>query len=422
MLGRCLAGLRRSGCSVLTTLTVVIPTFNRKETLRTTLESCFECSENLPVDYVIVDDGSSDGTADYLRELAQSRENLASISIANSGPGNARNVGAERAAGDIVLFMGDDTRPTSDEFFRTHLRLHERYPEKNLGVLGKIVWPQQAGYKITFVMSLIQGEGGQQFGFADMRPYARYDWRFFYTANVSVKRSCVDDWSVDGFSPDFRLAAFEDGELAYRMSKKLGSFHVLYAPTAVVEHDHFFVAGSFLGRQFAAGMMANVLVEKHPETALKLGLSGLIEAMRKPSDERDTVVEPDYLAVVEGVFASARLVERNQQMGASAWHAPYFNAVFELAFAKGLIWGSPDNRANRAAGYQYALDGFDARIARILEHENLAAIAPLSVVRKQLDRTHQSSGLSFVDKTKRRLRSRLARNQTARRIYHWLKA
>jgi hypothetical protein len=271
-------------------------------------------------------------------------------------------------------------------------------------------------------MSLIQGEGQQQFGFAHMRPYARYDWRFFYTANVSLKRSCVDDWMVSGFSRDFRCAAFEDGEFAYRLSKKLGSFDVIYAPTALVEHDHSYSAESFLNRQFAAGMMANVLVEKHPETAPFIGLVDLIQAMKRPVDEIDSLNEADYLAAIEGIFAWARLLDRDDQLGALAWHTPFINAAFELAYYKGVVWMFPDVNANRAAGYRYALDQLDKRMARTLEHENLASVIPSGMLRQSAEAGSSMPAASFMDGAKRRLRTRLAQSETARRIYRWLKA
>lgn len=401
----------------MTALSVVIPTFNRQKTLASTIQSCLAFSASLDVEFIIVDDGSSDGTASYLESLSQAHDHIDCMSIRNTGPGNARNIGAEAAKGDVILFLGDDTRPVSDEFFKTHLRLHERFPEETIGILGKVVWPREAGYDVTYVMSLVQGDGQQQFGFANMRPYARYDWRFFYTANVSLKRSCVSDWSKDGFSSDFRCAAFEDGEFAYRLSRRLGSFEILYAPTAIAEHDHPYSAEGFIGRQFAAGMMANVLIEKHPDTAVSIRLPDLISALNQPLDPELENDQPDYLAVIEGIFASARLLDRGGHAGASAWHASFLNAVFELAFLKGVIWTYPDAGANRGAGYRYALDRFDARMGRSLELENLASVAALSNVRQRTTKVLQGSNTPVAEENLKPARSAPARRGALHRLY-----
>lgn len=368
----------------MTTLSVVLPTYNRQETLAATLASCLEFARSLPVEFIVVDDGSTDGTAAFLEGLTIRHAAFQTLSTANNGPATARNLGAARASGDILLFMGDDTRPTSPDFFKTHLRLHERFPDPTTGILGKVVWPRDPAYAVTYVMSLIQGEGQQQFGYSYLRPYARYDWRFFYTANVSIKRGCVDDWSADGFSTDFRCAAFEDGEFACRLAKKLGSFQVLYAPSSIAEHDHHYDVAGFISRQFAAGMMANVLIGKHPETTDLLRLAELSNAMTESADRETGHDDADLLAVIEGIFAAARLLERNGHLGSAAWHKAFLNAVFELAFLRGFIWNFPGERADRPAGYRHALDRFDARMAHAMELDELATVAPLTVARRRL--------------------------------------
>ena len=367
----------------MTRLSVIMPTYNRLATLRTVLPRAIELARNFPVDFLIVDDGSTDGTADYLRQSTLEWSNVQFESIANAGPGNARNLAASKASGDLLLFMGDDTWPVSSDFYATHFKLHEAHPDPSLAVLGKLIWPRRSGYPVSFAMSLIQGEGGQQFGYAQMRPYAKYDWRFFYTANVSIKKSCVADWSTEGFSPDFKSAAYEDGELAYRLMKKMGRFDVLYAPTSLAEHDHPHSVETFINRQTAAGMMANVFASKHPEATASLGLTDLFANLRKPAEPQDDMNQPDMLAVIEGVFASARVLERTAQLSSSAWHTAFVNATFELAYLKGAVWGYPDPSANRSAAYRLALDRFDSRLAVAMEFEHLASVSPWSYQKKK---------------------------------------
>lgn len=367
-------------------MSIVIPTFNRRRTLQVTLETLIGASRRLDVEFIIVDDGSSDDTASFLQDIAQSESRVRYETIRNSGPGQARNVGASRAKGDIILFMGDDTKPTGSECLATHIRLHEQFPDRETAVLGKVIWPQNRAYPVSFVMSLIQGDGGQQFGYAHMRPYARYDWRFFYTANASMKRSCVADWMTDGFSPDFRSYGYEDGEFAYRLTKKLGRFDVLYAPTSVATHDHQYDLAAFLNRQFSAGWMTNTFIEKHPDVAGLLGVADLRNAMSRPDSTDDKFDQADMITVIEGIFASAKLLERSGNIGSSAWHVAFVNAVFELAYLRGAAWGHHDPSANRSAGYRYALDRFDTAVAKTIEKESLASVMPLSYAKKKSSR------------------------------------
>lgn len=395
-------------------LSVVIPTYNRRRTLADALDASLMLSESLDVEFIIVNDGSSDDTAAYLEDLSARQPRVTSITTPNGGPGAARNIGASKAKGEIILFMGDDTKPTSAECFATHIRLHTQFPDQSTAVLGKVIWPQQPGYPISFVMSLIQGEGGQQFGYAHMRPYARYDWRFFYTANVSLKRSCVDNWLANGFSPDFRSYGYEDGELAFRLTKKFGKFDVLYAPTSVVAHDHQYSVASFLNRQVSAGWMTNTFVALHPDAAGLIGVAELRRVMEQHESDEDRFDRSELLAVIEGIFASAKLLERSSQIGSSAWHTSFINAVFELAYLRGAVWGHENPAANRTAGYRYALNRFDSAVAMAVERECLASVAPFTY-------THKKKLFSRSSRVKSFLRNRLASFGLARSMYRRIK-
>lgn len=83
---------------------VIIPTFNRADFLRQTLESVWR--QNF-TDYeiIVVDDGSTDDTATWLSNFA-SKAKL--ITQQNAGPGIARNKGAENASGEYLAFLDSD--------------------------------------------------------------------------------------------------------------------------------------------------------------------------------------------------------------------------------------------------------------------------------------------------------------------------
>jgi glycosyltransferase involved in cell wall biosynthesis/peptidoglycan/xylan/chitin deacetylase (PgdA/CDA1 family) len=87
---------------------VVIPTYNRETVLRRTLPSIFE--QDFPADayeVVIVVDGSTDGTSEFLRS-AKPGCGLRIVEQANSGQTVALNVGGKSARGEFILFLDDD--------------------------------------------------------------------------------------------------------------------------------------------------------------------------------------------------------------------------------------------------------------------------------------------------------------------------
>src|SRR5262249_40164696 len=90
-----------------TTATVVIATHNRRELLARSLAALAE--QTVPpasLDVVVVDDGSADGTSEWLGTL-RPPFTLRSFRQTNQGPAAARNRGIEAARGAVILFLDD---------------------------------------------------------------------------------------------------------------------------------------------------------------------------------------------------------------------------------------------------------------------------------------------------------------------------
>ena len=87
-------------------ISVVIPTYNRIKTLPRALESVLsQTYSNLEV--IVVDDGSTDSTEQYIASLGDSR--IVYVKNMNSmGPSSARNIGAKIAKGKYIAFQDSD--------------------------------------------------------------------------------------------------------------------------------------------------------------------------------------------------------------------------------------------------------------------------------------------------------------------------
>ncbi len=84
-------------------VSVVIPTYNSKETIVQTLASVKnQTYQNYEI--IVVDDGSNDGTI----ELVNSLKDIKIITQTNQGPSVARNRGVEEAKGDYIAFLDSD--------------------------------------------------------------------------------------------------------------------------------------------------------------------------------------------------------------------------------------------------------------------------------------------------------------------------
>ena len=85
-------------------ISVIIPTYNRKKTLARAIQSVINQSLS-PFEILIIDDGSNDGTEEWVKDNFQ---NIKYIYQNNHGVSSARNIGIENAYGDWVAFLDSD--------------------------------------------------------------------------------------------------------------------------------------------------------------------------------------------------------------------------------------------------------------------------------------------------------------------------
>lgn len=91
-------------------ISIILPTFNRISFLKEAIE-CIESQTYQNWELICVDDGSDDGSYDYLLEITSCIENHVEIlKQSNSGPGEARNAGIKLAKGAYFAFFDSDDK------------------------------------------------------------------------------------------------------------------------------------------------------------------------------------------------------------------------------------------------------------------------------------------------------------------------
>ncbi len=173
----------------------------------------------------------------------------------------------------MVLFTGDDIEP-SPRLLAEHWEAHDQARDPHLAIVGLTRWPTDAG--LTATMRHIDGPGAQQFSYHYFVDGTVYDFRHFYTSNISVHRTLLDREETY-FSTDFPAAAFEDAELAYRLARH--GLRIRYRAAAEAYHHHHYGAEGFFRRQERCGEMAAILLGKFPELRKYLDLT-LLERVR----------------------------------------------------------------------------------------------------------------------------------------------
>ena len=105
-------------------VSVVIPAYNARNTLAQTLDSLFaQTHQNL--DVVVVDDGSTDGTAEVLEAYAG---RVRTIRQTNAGIGAARNASVQAARGDYIALLDADDLCRPDRI-AIELRYLQSHPD-----------------------------------------------------------------------------------------------------------------------------------------------------------------------------------------------------------------------------------------------------------------------------------------------------
>jgi GT2 family glycosyltransferase len=244
------------------TFSVVIPTRSRVGVLARTLDALEEQREAPDYEIVVVDDGSIDDTASMLARRA-GRCPARTVRLSGVGPAQARNAGIDASAGEWIAFLGSDTIPTPN-WLCDHWRRHREVDGRDVAVIGRTRWhPRLPASRFLDYIN----EMGLQFGFALIDDPEGVPFNFFYSSNLSLHREWLERHRFDPRFPD---AAWEDIELGYRLTR--AGLRLVYAPAALVLHDHAMDITRFLRRQRRVGRSAVIFRELHPSLAPFLGL------------------------------------------------------------------------------------------------------------------------------------------------------
>jgi glycosyltransferase involved in cell wall biosynthesis len=106
-------------------LSIVIPVYNEASELRRTLQALVRALEPtaFEADVVVVDDGSTDGSADVARSTLDGRLRATIVSQPNRGRFEARRAGLESAQGEWVLVLDSRVRLAADALVYVEPRL-----------------------------------------------------------------------------------------------------------------------------------------------------------------------------------------------------------------------------------------------------------------------------------------------------------
>ena len=237
-------------------VSVIVPTYNRRELLAASLAS-LRAQEGVDLEIVVVDDGSTDGTAAWLATLDDPR--LRVLAGPHAGIAAARNRGLVAAQADLVAFHDSDDVALPGRLARplAYLRAHP-------------------GIDLVMQNGEIEGAGGREpwvrpavartlvrrpLGVAEV-----FRWSLGQLQGTCFTRRCLE--AVGGFDPAFEV--LEDLDLVLRVAVRFRA--VFLDVPAFTYRRHPAGASADRARLRAAAIrLGEKLVGEHPEVLPLLG-------------------------------------------------------------------------------------------------------------------------------------------------------
>src|SRR5262245_11621052 len=242
-------------------LSVIIPTRNRADLLGQALESlAAQTARRGDLDVIVIDDGSTDHTAEVCRAFAPALE-LQYGRIPPSGIAAAKNVGIFTSRRSLLLFSDDDDLADPD-LCRQHLEAHARHPRPNVAILGYT--DLAPTLTVTPLMRFLTEVGQVLFSYPSMRDGEVLDWRAFWGGRTSCKREFLVNHGV--FHRDFTFGSEAD-ELGYRLSRY--GLEVVFHRGAVQHLNRGYTFDEFCQRCEREGLSQWRFSRLHPDPMIQ---------------------------------------------------------------------------------------------------------------------------------------------------------
>jgi len=239
---------------------IIIPTCNRSSQLSVCLESIVH--QEYPYsnfEVIVIDDGSKTPLEPVVSKF-HDRLNLTLLTQQNRGPASARNTGVAKARGRYLAFTDDDCAPAPDWL----QKFEKRFDTKpNLLIGGRTINALTDNPYSTASQVLINY----------LYEYYNADKNnagFLTSNNIAV--SAESFRTLGGFDPGYPGAAAEDRDLCDRW--RFCGYGMIYAPEAIVYHQHHLSPMTFLKQHFGYGRGA---LRFHKERSIRSAKSLRLE-------------------------------------------------------------------------------------------------------------------------------------------------
>ncbi|MCP4102893.1 MAG: glycosyltransferase [Lentisphaerae bacterium] len=313
--------------------TIIIPTYNRGELIKKCLSAILPQKTSRKFQVIVVDDGSSDNTA----EIVNSYSEVLLVQQPNSGPGKARNNGAYHARSEILVFTDDDCIPEPnwlDELLKP-------FEDNDIaGVKGAYLSTQK-----QLTAQFVQFEYEEKFDCLKKCKYID----LIDTYSAAFRREVF--LKNGGYDTTFPVPCVEDREFSMRLSSM--NYKLVFCDSAKVKHKHIDSPTEYLRKKIKNGYWTFYLILKlknKPKSTsdtpksqfIQIGLIAIMPfSLLFPIIHKLGWVEifsVFFLFFLSCLPLSFRIFKRNKTLGLTSFFFLLLRALgLTLGIAKGMI-------------------------------------------------------------------------------------
>lgn len=239
----------RSSFTLKSPVSVVILCLNEIGTIRQCLEAVFSQKIDCKVEVIVIDSGSTDGSLDVVAEFDTK---IIRILPNEFGHGKTRNLGAENASGEIIVFLNGDAIPHNKKWLSELVR--PLVNSSNLaGIYSRQVPHPYHGGRIYRQLQRIYGAYPRL-----TTPLMSLSLRNtrFSTVSCALKKRI---WKKAPFREDVWQA--EDQFWAASIIRR--GFSIAYNPASVVRHSHEESVKRLFRRAFELGFLSRQMARDY---------------------------------------------------------------------------------------------------------------------------------------------------------------